>query len=258
MRRQSERDTFGPIYHKDLESPEVVDLPYGPWRLWATLQALTFAGQDQVDVSTAQLAQLTRASQRSTVRKWARFLEDVGLLRRDFNQRGDAFNDVNTWVILDPPSTRSTRSKPSTPKTVEPPKEASRRRSTPKRRVRDLDRLMGELAGQLGDAQRILDDVLRGCDLVVELPQDIERRANDLESFYREYGAGAPGFEDTPNQVAQLRKQAAQLRLAPPELPQAAQTASDTVNDLAARLAAAQTARAAAASEHERALVQTA
>ena len=131
------RDLFGPLYRTDVESEPVRTLANGPWRLWAVLSSMTFVGRCSVEITTGRLAHLCNASDRSTVRRWARTLETVGLLRREEHRDDDGHSSANSWVLLTP----RPAAKPAAPAAPAPPKPPDAPRPSPKgRRLKRQER----------------------------------------------------------------------------------------------------------------------
>lgn len=141
MSRETTRELWGPVYRADLEAPEVLALTHGAFRLWAVLCAYTMVGQTEpIELSLAELVRLCRASDKRTVRRWAKALEEAGLLRRELNELAPGWNAVNGWVLLEP----SSASRPAAVK-------VRKARRTSRRKLRELRTLVGRLELELGE-----------------------------------------------------------------------------------------------------------
>lgn len=96
---------YGTTYHLHLHSKEVKQCRHEnhkAYMLWLHLQATTFTGVDSWARSMGAMAKDLNCGA-SSLRRWAAYLESLGLLRRE---SGSLSKEEQVWTLLTPPSVR--------------------------------------------------------------------------------------------------------------------------------------------------------
>jgi len=238
---------FGGIYHAELRSREVRGLDRHAFTLWLYLQASTSLHDGQVLELEAAVSEIADrfAVHRSTVRRWARGLEDAGLVERvhrtAWGPDGEHHLPV-IWRLLIPASVARALDDAAA-KLEEPPVEPeviptrARNRST-RRDRRRAERLLKEARARLAELEAaaifaravpngaaIAADIARIEGLIAVDPALADRYGDLLEESRRqaEVIADDPGRGDAVNgadaavlaarsEVESLTEAAARLR----------------------------------------------